>query len=263
MNLKAAMKRMGLGLVIMIISLSLTAPLALAGATRPADKEAILKKAKKLIEQEPPNRQNLLEALSLLQGYRAQFPQEVRFPLYMAEAYYRLADPAADVNREFSYYEKTGQYAKKVMEMDPNRVEAHYWYGLFLLKEAQKRGLRGYFAVKAGIRELEKVRQSKPAYDHAGASRVLGLLYCLAPGWSPFGNLDKSIELGKEATRLAPNYMLNRLYLADAYQKRGDRQAAIKEYREILTLSAKTPGKLADGLSQQARLKLHSLDAPM
>jgi tetratricopeptide (TPR) repeat protein len=263
MKLKAAMKRMVLGLVIMIISLSLTAPLALASSARLADKDAVLKQVKKLIEQEPPNRQNLLEALSLLQGYSVQFPQESRFPLYMAEAYYRLADPAADVNREFAYYEKTGQYAKKAMEMDPNRVEAHYWYGLFLLKEAQKRGLRGYFTVKAGIRELEKVRKSMPGYDHAGASRVLGLLYCLAPGWSPFGNLDKSIELGKEATRLAPNYMLNRLYLADAYQKRGDKQAAIKEYREVMALSAKTPGKLAEGLSQQARLKLRSLQAPM
>jgi tetratricopeptide (TPR) repeat protein len=263
MKFESAMKRMGLGLVILIISLSLTAPLALASSTRPANKEAILKNAKKLIDQEPPNRQKLLEALSLLQGYRAQFPQEARFPLYMAEAYYRLADPAADVNREFPYYEKTGHYAKKAMQMAPNCVQAHYWYGLFLLKEAQKRGLRGYFTVKAGIRELEKVRKSMPGYDHAGASRVLGLLYCLAPGWSPFGNLDKSIELGKEATRLAPNYMLNRLYLADAYQKRGDKQAAIKEYREILALSAKRPGKLADGCSQQARLKLRSLEASM
>jgi tetratricopeptide (TPR) repeat protein len=256
-------KRLGLGLLTLIFSLSLMVPFALASPTKLADKEAILKKAKKLIEQEPPNRQDLLKALSLLQGYSAQFPQEGRFPLYMAEAYYRLADPTADVNREFPYYEKTGHYAKEAMEMTPNLIEAHYWYGLFLLKEAQKRGLRGYFTVKAGIRELERVRKSMPGYDHAGASRVLGLLYCLAPGWSPFGNLDKSIELGKEATRLAPNYILNRLYLADAYKKRGDKQAAIKEYREILVLSAKEPGKLADGLSQQARLKLRSLDASM
>jgi tetratricopeptide (TPR) repeat protein len=263
MTFEAAMKRMGLGLLIMIISLSLTAPLALASSIKLADKEAILKKAKKLIEQEPPNRQNLLEALSLLQGYRGQFPQEARFPLYMAEAYYRLADPAADVNREFPYYEKAGQYARKVMDMDPNRIEAHYWYGLFLLKEAQKRGIRGYFTVKAGIRELEKVRKSMPGYDHAGASRVLSLLYCLAPGWSPFGNLDKSIQLGKEATRLAPNYILNRMYLADAYRKQGDKQAAIREYREILVLSAKRPGKLSDGFSHQARLKLRSLEASM
>jgi tetratricopeptide (TPR) repeat protein len=117
--------------------------------------------------------------------------------------------------------------------------------------------------VKEGIRELEKVRKSMPGYDHAGASRVLSLLYCLAPGWSPFGNLDKSIELGKEATRLAPNYGLNRLYLAEAYQKRGDKQAAIREYRAILTASAKMPGKQTDGFSQQARLKLRSLEASM
>ena len=85
--------------------------------------------------------------------------------------------------------------------------------------------------MRQGIAELEKVRRELPAYDGAGASRVLGLLHCLAPGWTPFGNINKSIELEKEAVRLAPDYALNRLYLANAYAKRGDREAAIREYQ--------------------------------
>jgi hypothetical protein len=61
--------------------------------------------------------------------------------------------------------------------MNANRTEGHYCHALFLLKQAQKRGISALFIVKEGIRELERVRRDLPAYDHAGASRVLGLLY--------------------------------------------------------------------------------------
>jgi tetratricopeptide (TPR) repeat protein len=224
-----------------------------------SQKEAVLREAKGLIDHNHMNQANLRQAISVLEGYKSQYPDEIRFPLYLAEAYYRLADPAADVSREFPYYEKSASYTEQVLAMDPNRAEGHYWHGLFLLKKAQKRGISGYYIVKEGIRELEKVRQEKPAYDHAGASRVLGLLYCLAPGWSPFGDLNKSIELGKEATRLAPGYALNRLYLANAYKKRGDNEAAVREYETILSASAKGSGKPEGDCADQARLMLKSL----
>jgi tetratricopeptide (TPR) repeat protein len=220
-------------------------------------KESILQKARDGIDQNQNNPAGLRGIISTLEGYVPRFPDEVRFPLYLAEAYYRVADPGADVNREFPYYEKTGAYAQRVLEMDPNRPEGHYWHGLFLLKKAQKRGITGYFIVKEGIKELEQVRQSLPAYDHAGASRVLGLLYCLAPGWSPFGDLDKSVNLAKEATRLAPDYVLNRLYLADAYKKRGDKEAAVREYLKVIADSSHLPE--AEGFSQRASAMLLAL----
>jgi len=216
--------------------------------------EAILQEAYAEIAQDEPDPAKLRQAISLLEGYRSQYPQEVRFPLYLAEAYYRLADPSADVSREYVYYEKTGAYAEQVLAMDPNRAEAHYWRGLFLLRKAHKQGgIGAFFTVRKGIAELEKVRQTIPTYDHAGASRVLGLLYFLAPGWTPFGNLGKSIAMGEEATRLAPNFILNRLYLANAYKKRGDKEAAIREYRAILTINQ------ANDISEQARTNLREL----
>jgi tetratricopeptide (TPR) repeat protein len=113
--------------------------------------------------------------------------------------------------------------------------------------------------VRKGIAELEQVRQTMPLYDHAGASRVLGLLYCLAPGWTPFGNLGKSIALETEATRLAPHFSLNRLYLANAYKKQGDKEAAIREYQAILTAPAEMSPAQANDISEQARANLREL----
>jgi tetratricopeptide (TPR) repeat protein len=254
---------LGTLMVIVLLLFPISSVLANTSGQRLSVKEAVLKEALGLINQSPTKPENLRQAISLLEGYSPRYPNEIRFPLYLAEAYYRLADPSGDVSREFPYYEKTATYAKKVLEMDPNRIEGHYWYGLFLLKKAQKRGIRGYFTVKQGIAELEKVRQAMPSYDHAGASRVLGLLYSLAPSWTPFGNLDKSIQLGQEATHLAPDYALNRLYLADAYKKRGDKADAIREYQAILTASAREPGNQAQVWSQLARNGLRSLGQPI
>jgi tetratricopeptide (TPR) repeat protein len=237
--------------------------MASVSGTNLSKMEAVLKEARAVMDQNPPNQAKLHQTIAVLENYQAQFPEEIRFPLFLAEANYRLADPSGDVAKEFVHYEKTEFYAQKAMALDPNRTEAHYWHGLYLLKKAQKvGGIRAFFIVKNGIAELEKVRQDMPAYDHAGASRVLGLLYCLAPGWTPFGNLDKSIALGKEATHLAPDYMLNRLYLGNAYKKRGDKADAIREYQAILEAAANGPGDKAVNFSEQARTKLRELGIP-
>lgn len=258
-------RRLGVGVLLMILSLLLSVSSSPASADRQISnqKQAILLEARSRLDQEPRNPKKLREAISLLEGYAPQFPDEVRFPLYLAEAYYCLADPEADVNREFPYYEKAETYAHKVLEMNPNRAEGHYWYGLALLKRAQKQGgVSAYFVAKKGIKELETVRQAMPSYDHAGASRVLGLLYCLAPQWTPFGDLNKSIRLAQEATSLAPDYPLNRLYLANAYKKRGDKDAAIREYQKLLADAAYLPARQAEGFSQQAIDNLRSLGHP-
>jgi tetratricopeptide (TPR) repeat protein len=226
----------------------------------PATLDAVLAAAHADLARDQPDPAKLRRAIALLEGYKSQYPQEIRLPLYLAEAYYRLADPGAEISREFVLYEKTGAYAEEALALDPGRAEAHYWRGLFFLKKAHRQGgLKAFFIVKQGIAELEKVRQALPAYDHAGASRVLGLLYFLAPGWTPFGNLDKAIALEEESTRLAPDCSLNRLYLANAYKKRGDKEAAIREYQAILTASARRTQNQAEDISQQARANLREL----
>lgn len=247
-------------LAVAMLSFSFLPILAGASGQPSPDKEDVLQEARRVLDRNEVGPKELRETISHLEGCAPQFPGEVRFPLYLAEAYYRLADPEADIAREYPYYEKTEIYAKKVLKMDSGRVEGRYWYGLALLKKAQKKGGVGaYFAAKEGIKELEKVRKALPAYDYAGASRVLGLLYCLAPKWTPFGDLDKSIQLAQEATRLSPDYPLNRLYLADAFKKRGNKDAAIREYKQVLAGAAKLPAPQAEDFAQLARASLLSL----
>lgn len=226
-------------------------------------KENIVADARKLIDKEAATPSDLQKAATLLEGIQSRFPDDVRIPVYLAKAHYLMADSEQDIDQEFPYYEKVGLYARKAIEINPNRAEGHYWYGLFLLKKAQKvGGLQAFFIVKDGIRELQIVRNTMPEYDHAGASRVLGLLYCRAPEWTPFGNIDKCIQLAEESIRIAPDHPLNRLYLANAYKKRGDKEAAIREYLAILPKTSILPTEERGEYVQEIISKLKSLNQP-
>lgn len=176
----------------------------------PPSKEAILQQARGFLNQD-----HLRQAISLLESNSQRFPDDARFPLYLAEAYYRLAGDA----KGSPYYEKTETYAQKALHME-NRPEARYWYGLALLKKAEEKGGIGAVSiVKEGLRELNMVRQTAPTYDHAGASRVLSQVYGQAPRWTSLGDRDKALSMAREAVRLAPDYPENRKVLEDAQSR--------------------------------------------
>ncbi len=224
-------------------------------------KEEVLEQARSLIDQDENNRGNMERAISILQLHGGEHPDEILFPLHLAKAFYLLGDLTADRKEAFRLYEQTGSYARQALRIDPDRPACHYWNGLFLLRKAEhENSIRAFFFVRKAIGELERVRASAPEYDHAGASRVLCLLRQEAPNWTPFGDLGLSIELGREAVRIDPVYPLNRLYLADAYALRGDKDEAIREYRELLSIAKDLPGYLSGVSRGKAESALRSLE---
>jgi tetratricopeptide (TPR) repeat protein len=209
-----------------------------AGYRTDRQKEAMLQASGKLLDKDTTDRSQIVKVTSILREYERRFPNDIRIPLYLAKAYYRIAESADDLNEAYPDVEKTGFYAQKVLSMDPQRIEANYWYGLFLLRKAKQVSIfSAYFVAEDGINQLEKVRQQLPEYEHGGASRTLALLYTKAPGWSPFGDRGKAVFFAEESTRLAPDYLLNRVYLAEAYQKNGNKKAAVQELHKILSSS--------------------------
>ena len=219
-------------------------------------KEAILQASKRMLDKDTTDRLQIEKITSTLREYERRFPDDIRIPLYLAKAYYRIAESTEDLDKAYPDVEKTGFYAQKVLSMDPQRIEANYWYGLFLLRKAKQVSIfRAYFVAEDGINQLEKVRQQMPEYEHGGASRTLGLLYTKAPGWSPFGDRGKAVFFAKESTKLAPEYLLNRVYLAEAYQKDGNKKAAIQELQKILSNSPTN-----NPLREKARIMLAEIE---
>lgn len=227
-----------------------------------AKKEAVLKRASRLIHSDETDRKNMQKAVELLESFFKEFPRDKQFPVYLAEAYYRAANPEQDIDRTYPYFQKAGDYAQVALELDPDCIEAHYWNGLFLLRKAQKTNIfSAYFVAREGIHELERVRDVMPGYDHAGASRTLGLLYAKAPEWSPFGDREKALRLAEETTRIAPNYLLNRVYLAEAYGILGKRQAAVRQWHKVLAATFLAPGQPVENpFKKKARNMIRRLE---
>ena len=55
------------------------------------------------------------------------------------------------------------------------------------------------------------------------------------------GDVDAAISRFEEAVRLQPNLVKARMLLAEAYEKKGDKAAAVKCYREYLQAFPKAP----------------------
>lgn len=205
------------------------------------NKEKLLLKACQLIEQEDADFSDLQQGVDMLLEHQDRFSADIRFPICLARAYYRMGDPDKDIDLAYRYYEKVGLFAEMALEIDPDRAEGHYWHGLFLLKKAQKiGGLQALFIVKEGIQELRIVRKTMPHYDHGGASRVLGVLHCRAPLWTPFGNIDECVALAEESVRLAPDHADNRYYLAKAYETRAENRVQTAQNETLHAQSSKT-----------------------
>lgn len=221
--------------------------------TSPPDEGAILRQARELLQKAGNDPAAARRAAGLLAPLAEAEPRRAEVPLLLAEAWYRSADADSDIEKSYPFFEKAGHYAELALKIDPQQWAGHYWLGLSELREAQKvGGLRAYLITRRAIEELEKVSNNRPGYDFGGAPRVLCHLYRVAPTWTPFGDIHKSIAYGKQAVRVAPDYALNHFYLAQTYLKASDKAAAVAQLRKVLELQP-------NPLVEEARRKLQSL----
>ena len=108
---------LGLGIILSIFLISSTAIPAKTSSKGLPAMEAGLEEARKLLDNENLDQTKLRQVIADLEKQQPQHPNDIRYPLYLAEAYYRLADPEADVNREYPMYEKTEKYAKEALAL--------------------------------------------------------------------------------------------------------------------------------------------------
>jgi tetratricopeptide (TPR) repeat protein len=160
----------------------------------------------------------------------------------LARASFILGD-IADKGQRRLYYEQGRQYAQTILQEYPQRVEGHYWLGMHLAGLADVNRLQGRRLLPQILEELERSGAIDPSYDQAGAYRVLGRIYYEAPGRPiSVGDVNKSLDLLKKATTLAPANSTNHLYLAETLMKLGQKDQAKQELQKVLTASQNADG---------------------
>jgi len=214
--------------------LILSAPPAQAGTLAQADG---------LLLQPSVQKETALQAYSLYESLLpAAGEQRLLVLARLARASFFLGD-LTDGGERRPYYEQGQQHAQTILKEFPGRVEGHYWLGLNLAGLADANRLAGRRLLPQIMAALEQAAALDPAYDQAGAYRVLGRIFYEAPG-RPFsvGDNAKAIRLLERAVQLAPHNSTNHLYLAEALLKAGREEQAKGELQKALTATDNADG---------------------
>jgi len=129
------------------------------------------------------------------------------------------------------------QVCHHAISINPTSAPARYYLGMHFGQLADT--IRNFSALKL-VKEMEREFQTAAGLDqnldYAGPHRSLGLLYFQAPVLISIGSRSKARKHLERAVELAPDYPDNRLNLAEAYLKWGDRVSARRELKAMETL---------------------------
>ncbi|MDB4968128.1 MAG: hypothetical protein JWN44_3817 [Myxococcales bacterium] len=237
--------RLGALAIAMLMLAGCPVPLIKSGATLTADKmpdkapelvkyaDEIFVKSTATAGGGTPEMENALVALD--KAVKAD-PKSFEAAWKAARAAGWLADEFYDDKTKRAHFAGRGsEYAKAAIELQPKRVEGHYYSGINLGLTATTKTIGAKFMVPS-VRDAEKkAMQIDAGYDRGGPPRVLGSLYAKAPPWpASVGDPDKGVELMTQAVKLGGDYPLNNLLLGDALVAAERFDEAKKQYDIVL-----------------------------
>jgi len=116
------------------------------------------------------------------------------------------------------------QVASRAIELEPNRVEGHYWFAINMSGYATEDGpLKTLSMGRRILQALDSANAILPDYYFAGPLRARGRLLYKMPGFPiSFGDTKKGLSDLRKAAEKSPDTRLNQLFLAEALAESGD-----------------------------------------
>jgi hypothetical protein len=151
-------------------------------------------------------------------------------------ACFDAADAAEDDTKREGFARAGIATAGQMVAKDPKSAAGHYYLAMNFgqLAKALAPSLTAYHLIKEIEKELKIAQDLDEKVDYAGPARDLGLLYRDAPGWPlSIGSKRKAREFLERAARVSPDYIENRLNLAESYQHWKDLDAARRELNAV------------------------------
>lgn len=154
----------------------------------------------------------------------------------LAHAYAELCEPDGD--QRGTFVSQGLAAGKKAVELEPGRVEGHYFlaqlYGYAALSQKGE--------TKAQVQQIlstgEAAAKADEKYDHGGPLRLLGTLYARAPKEPvSIGDTEKAVQYLRRAVAADDSFPPNHIYLADALiadERYPDAEAELQSARRLL-----------------------------
>ncbi len=166
-------------------------------------------------------------------SFEAQW-KAARTATWLADEYYD------DKTKRAHFAGRGSEYAKAAIDLEPKRVEGHYYSGTNLGLTATTKTVGAKFMVPSVRDAAKKAMQLDTCFDRGGPARLLGSLYAEAPPWpASIGDPDKGVELLQQALKCAPDYPQNNLLLGNALVKAERYDEAKKQYQTVLDAQAR------------------------
>jgi tetratricopeptide (TPR) repeat protein len=184
-------------------------------------------------------RLDLAKAKEALVKYQeALLTGENKYETYwkMARVEYWIGDKTENNKEKQAIFQQGIYHAKKAVEVEPNKVDGHFWLGVNYGVYGEAKGvLKSLFLVKPIKQEMNKVLELDRNYESGGADRVLGRVYFKLPGFAG-GDKKKSLEHLLKSKELGPKDGLTRIYLADTYLALDQVEKAREELEYVLNM---------------------------
>ncbi|MEI6083234.1 MAG: hypothetical protein WCS70_02920 [Verrucomicrobiota bacterium] len=188
-------------------------PLVLTAAEADRQRGAALK----LVAEQPRTLDRMAKAARMLDEVARALPADYDAQWQAAEALAFVSETDSQVAAR-TRAAKTGlALARQGRELQPDRVECHYWYAINVGLLADVDRSYGLNAVGEMEAALKRAGELNERYDYGGPGRVLGILHLRTPAPPvSIGSPRKALRLLQHATELFPDYPENWLYLAEA-----------------------------------------------
>lgn len=193
-------------------------------------------------------------ALATLQ--EALAAKEDAFSVYwrMSRLSYWIGDHTANKDVKKQIFLQGVEYAKKAIELGPDKADGHFWLGVCYGVYGEAKGVLKSLSLVKPIKEaMRRVLEIDPAYDRGGADRVLGRVFHEVPRIAG-GNEKTSLEHLLKAVEYGPRVGLNLLYLADTYISLDRVEEARKTLESILALEP-LPDLIPETAEEQAQAR--------
>ena len=171
----------------------------------------------------------------------------------LSRAYVDVGEKLKDKNQRKQYYKRAEEYARKAIEINPNGAKGHLYLSIALgrvaLDASPKERIRMSKEIKA---EVDKALALDPNDDiawHVLARwhRKLSTLSWIEKKFANIflggvpkeASIEKAVEAFQKAIELNPDHINHHLQLAITYEKMGEKDKAIAEYKKVLELPVK------------------------
>jgi len=184
-------------------------------------------------------REDLSKAEQAIKKYQeAIMKGENKYEAYwkIAKTLYYIGSHKTDKKEKKRIFSQGIYYAKKAVELEPEKPEGIFWLATLRGVWGETRGvLKSLFLVKPIMNGYKKVLELDPKLEGGGAYRALGRVYYKLPGFAG-GSKQKSLEYLLKSKEICPSNPLTHIYLAETYLALKQKDKARKVLKELLEL---------------------------